>query len=136
MIETIYGITLIIACMIVVYCFHAHSIKIMQTSIRERYRMMDAEIQARQAILDKAFLEQTLRLQARDKEIDLLIADIPKRVNAALSNAVAQFVQPYQEMQEEFQGKGVMAMPNDDVKFEVTEAELQEALAKLEAGVL
>ncbi len=97
---------------------------------------IEKQTKDRQENFDKQFAEQAARLQARDKEIDLLIADIPKRVDLAMSNAVAKFVQPYEELQEDMQGKGVAAKDQDVLHFDVNEEDLREALERLEAGII
>ena len=135
--ETIFGVALVLGCLTLVYRFMTDAIDRMQMSVKARQDYFHEQFKERQEQLDKQFNEQAARLFARDKEIDLLIEDINKRVSIAMSNAVAQFVQPYQELQEEFQGKGVAAHPQtNDIFTDVSEDDLRMALDKLEAGIL
>ena len=75
-----------------------------QTNLESRQQAFSETLSAaerlnekRQQVFDKAFEEQLSRLQARDKEIDLLIADIPKRIDYQMQSAVSRYVVPFQE---------------------------------------
>jgi len=91
----------------------------------------------RQAVIDRQFAEQESRLLARDKEIDLLIADIPKRVDMQMQAATQKYAGAWQEAADEFRQKGVVQQQEnmDEIILgqDSSNMSLEEILEHLEA---
>lgn len=98
--------------------------------IQNTLEIFGNQISNRWDLTNQIFSDQKHRLDARDKEIDLVIADIPKRINEAIAVAQAKFSEPYKQMQDELDKKGVEKIIDSDpidIDFDM-EAKLDRAL--------
>lgn len=85
---------------------------------------------------DRYFAESRERIVRRETDLQQFLVSLPKHVDRELQKAISEVVQPYRELQEEMKGKGLAAMPDDElIRFEMDEKQLEESLAKWEAGI-
>lgn len=125
--------SILILCVIVAIIAHVY--RVAADQLEKEIAIMRERLRRQQDEIDRLLDVQLRFITKRDEELDNLIAAIPQRVDKAISDAVATFVHPYQEFNALMQERSKSFDDPYDIDFRVGQDELDEILAKHEAGV-